>query len=298
VKANVVFATDKRYVPHLATALCSLFENNHDLSIDAFILNADVDQAHLDKLSGLAWRYGQNLVDIKVAKGDLEGLVTNFHFTLANYFRLFIPEKLPFDRALYLDSDVIVNGSIRELYLTDLGDSYLAAVHEPHFKRHVHLEMSADAPYFNSGVMVMNLEKWRRDHIKDRVVEFVRRKPEAILFVDQCGSNAIVNGNWKAVHPRYNLQTAFLEENLSAFTDLYPLEEFEDAIRQPIIIHYTGSAKPWIFRRPHRFRDLYWHYLRKTPFKRFLPEGLSVSRVVKWCLRRAGMAGNHLGGDR
>ena len=111
VKTNIVFATDNRYVPHLATALCSLFENNRDLSIDAYILHADVDQASLDKLSGLAGRYGQNLIDLRVAQGDVEGLVTTFHFTLANYFRLFIPEKVPFERALYLDSDVVVNGS-------------------------------------------------------------------------------------------------------------------------------------------------------------------------------------------
>jgi lipopolysaccharide biosynthesis glycosyltransferase len=299
VKTNIVFATDNRYVPHLATALCSLFENNRDLSIDAYILHADVDQASLDKLSGLAGRYGQNLIDLRVAQGDVEGLVTTFHFTLANYFRLFIPEKVPFERALYLDSDVVVNGSIRDLYMTELGDYYLAAVCEAHFNRHAQLEMSEDALYFNSGVMVMNLEKWRSDRVKERVIEFVKRKPEAITFVDQCGTNAVVNGHWKAVHPRYNLQSSFLDEGYpSRFTSPYPPEELAEAISHPVIIHYTGSAKPWVFRRPHRYRDLYWHYSRKTPFKRYLPEGLNFSRAVQWCLRRARLLVSTPTGDR
>jgi lipopolysaccharide biosynthesis glycosyltransferase len=296
---SVVFGSDESYVAHLAVALCSLFDKNRDLALNVYVLNSNIDPSSWRKIQDIAERYGQKLIDLKVSERDLEGLVTTYHFTLANYYRLFIPEKLTIERALYLDADIVVNGSIAELYNTDLGDTFLAAVCEPNFRRHEELEMSQDAKYFNSGVMVMNLDKWRRERVKDRVLEFVRRKPEAILFVDQCGTNSVVNGHWKVVHPKYNLQSSYLEESdLSSLTDLYSLDELTEAINSPVIIHYTGSAKPWKFRRHHRYRNLYWHYLGKTPFKRYLPEGLTISRVVKWCLQRAGMAGSYLAGDR
>jgi lipopolysaccharide biosynthesis glycosyltransferase len=295
---NVVFACDRNYVQHLAVALYSLFENNRDLSIDVYILNADLEQTSFDKLSSIADRFKQRIFNVSVSLREVEGLVTGFHFTAANYLRLFIPEKLPFEKALYLDSDIVVNGSIRDLYLTELDDFYLAAVCEPHFRRHAELEMSEDAHYFNSGVMLINLRKWRSDHIKERVIEFVRRKPEAIVLVDQCGTNSVVNGKWRAVHPKYNLVSPFLAER-HRYVDSFPPGELNDAISQPIVIHFTGSAKPWQFRlKRHPYASLYWRCLRNTPFKRYLPEDLTAARVARWFLQRAGAAWKHLAGDR
>lgn len=295
LSVNVVFACDRNYVQHLAVALYSLFENNRDLSIDVYVLNTDLEQAAFDKLSLIAARFGQKIFGVNVPLHEVEGLVTGFHFTPANYFRLFIPEKLPFSRVLYLDSDIVVNGSIRDLCQIELDDYYLAGVREPHFQRHAELEMSEDACYFNSGVMVINLPKWRSDHIKERVIEFVKRKPEAVILVDQCGTNSVINGKWKSVHPKYNVVSAFFEEDyLSHFSDLYPRDELAQAINDPVIIHYTGSAKPWILRRPHRYRHLYWHYSRKTPFRRYLPEGLTVSRALGLCLKKVGVTWNNI----
>src|SRR6185369_16511213 len=121
---NVVFGSDKGYIAHLAVALCSLFENNPDLALSVYILNSDIDPRSWKKIQSIADRYDQKLIDLKVSEKDLEGLVTTWHFTLATYYRLFIPEKLSVDRVLYLDVDIVVNGSIRELYRTDLGDSF------------------------------------------------------------------------------------------------------------------------------------------------------------------------------
>ena len=72
---------------------------------------------------------------------------------MATYYRLFIPEKLNLEKALYLDADIVVNGSIEDLYNTDVSESYLAGVVCPGFDRHEQLEMAKDAQYFNAGVM-------------------------------------------------------------------------------------------------------------------------------------------------
>ena len=251
-----------------------------------YVLNTNIDSASWNKLLGLAKRYGQNLIDLKISECELEGLVTTHHLTLATYYRLFIPEKLNFDKALYLDVDIVVNGSIKDLYNTDVSDSYLAGVVCPGFHRHKELEMAEDAKYFNAGVMVINLRRWRQEKLKDRVIEIARRKPEAMVFSDQCGINAIVNGKWKEVHPKYNLQGAFVEQDISNLTGLFAPNDLTDAISHPVIIHYTGAAKPWQFRRKHPYRWLYWKYLRKTPYNHFLPKDLTVARVLHWCMSR------------
>jgi len=286
VPFNIVVASDIQYLEHLAVTLCSLFENNRNIAFDVYVLNTNVDVASWNKLLELAKRYGQNLIDLKISDHDLEGLVTTYHLTLATYYRLFIPEKVNLEKALYLDADIVVNGSIEDLYNTDVSESYLAGVVCPGFDRHEQLEMAKDAQYFNAGVMVINLKRWRQDRVKERVIEIAKRKPEAMVFSDQCGINAIVNGKWKQVHPKYNLQGAFVEQDIASLAELFAPNDLIDAINHPVIIHYTGSAKPWQFHRKHPYRRLYWKYLRKTPYNHLLPKDLTIARIVRWCTQR------------
>ena len=286
---NIVFGSDKGYIAHLAVALCSLFDNNRDLALNVYVFNSDIDSSAWAKIQGIAERYGQKLIDLKVPERDLEGLVTNWHFTLATYYRLFIPEKLALERVLYLDVDVVVNGPIAELYNTDLGGTFLAAVQEPSFDRHEQLEMSKEANYFNAGMMVINLDKWRKERLKERVIELVKRMPEAMVYSDQCGINSIVNGRWTGVDPKFNLVHAYADEDISGLAKMFPENVLTNARKHPVIIHFSGASKPWHFRRKHPYRYLYWKYRGKTPFRRYFSEDLTVSRITKWCLAKLGI---------
>jgi lipopolysaccharide biosynthesis glycosyltransferase len=283
---NVVFASDMNYVPHMAVAMCSLFENNPDQRFDVHIVNSDIDEASWRKLELLTQRYGHTLHDVKISDANLEGVVLTAHFTKANYYRLFIADKIAGDTALYLDSDLVVTESIEAIYATNIDDSYLAAVLSPGFDRHAQLEMSADSKYFNSGVMLLNLANWRRDSIAERVIELVRRKPAAIWFVDQCGINAVVDGRWTQLHPRFNVQSGFFEPKAAVEAAEFGPGELAAAVKRPAIVHYSGSVKPWHFRDRNPYRQLYWKYLRKTSFNYYLPTDLTVANVLNACARR------------
>ena len=101
------------------------------------------------------------------------------------------------DRALYLDVDIVVNGRIDDLYNTEISNTFLAAVDNTGiYYNHQDLEMAYSAKYFNSGVMLINLEYWRAYNVKEKVIEFVGRKPDVIQFVDQDGLNSVINRNW------------------------------------------------------------------------------------------------------
>ena len=284
---NVVFASDKGYCAHLSVAMCSLFENNKGARFDVYIISGDMDKTSWHKLERLTGRYGHRLIGVKIADHECEGLVTTYHFTKANYYRMFIADKLAnVSKILYLDADIVVNGSIEDLYSTNIDDYYLAAVINPGFDRHKDLEMSEESRYFNSGVMLLNLAKWRLDHIRERAVALIRRKPWAMQFVDQCAINSVVNGRWKDLHPKFNLQGCFLETRAGTYSALFPINDLEMALSHPIIIHYSGSVKPWHFRCNHIYRSLYWKYLRKTPFNYYLSKDVTLKNVGKWLVSK------------
>ena len=270
---DVVFATDRGYLQHLAVALASLLENNSGMNI--YIINNDMSGADWKKLEKLFIGKDSKLINSKIDDSQIECLITHSHFTKAMYYRLFIPDIVKGDKALYLDTDIVVNQRIDDLYNTEISDTFIAAVVNPGINNQSDLGMEHSAKYFNSGVMLINLEYWRAYNVKEKVIEFVGRKPEVIQFPDQDGLNSVINGNWLELHPKYNLHTGLLCIN-------YPPDSpIKEAIDNPTIIHYTGSPKPWHFRSNHRYKRFYWKYLKMTPFKYFIPDDLNIINIVK-----------------
>ena len=260
---NVVFATDRGYLQHLAVALASLLENNSRINI--YVINNDISANDWIMLEKLFAGKDSKLIDAKIDDYRIERLITHSHFTKANYYRLFIPDIVKGDRALYLDADVVVMRRINDLYDIDISDTFLAAIDNPGIYNHNDLEMAKSAKYFNSGVMLINLDRWRSCNVKEKVIEFVKRKPEVIRFVDQDGLNSVINGNWLELHPKYNLHTVLL------CAEYARTSQVKEAIDNPVIIHYTGSSKPWHFADNHRYKHLYWKYLRMTPYRFAIP---------------------------
>lgn len=284
---NIVFASNKGYAEHLAVAIYSLLENNQEHCMNVYIINDNIDRTTWNRLQVIAGHYSNTLIDIKISDQEIADLVTPHHLTKETYYRLFIPDKIRHSKVLYLDADITVNGSISDLYNTSVDDYYLAAATTPGFAAHKDLEMSAGSRYFNAGVMLINVARWRHDHIKERVVDVVRRKPWAIQFADQCGLNSVVDGRWKDLHPKFNLQSCFFEGGGDAYSNFFPEGVLATAIQSPVIVHYSGSTKPWHLGYKHPFRSLYWKYLRKTPFSRLLSSDITVLKVIKLCIPRA-----------
>jgi len=283
-RMNIVFASDKGYVEHLAVAMYSLFENNQELPMDVYVINTDIDRDTWHNLEAIAERFGKNMIDVKIFDQDLDGLITPHHLTKQTYYRLFIPDKVHVSKALYLDADIAVNDSISELYNINVDDYYLAAANTPGFAIHKDLEMSEGSRYFNAGIMLINVARWRREGLKERVIDIVRRKPWAIQFADQCGLNAAVDGRWKEFHPKFNFQSFFFEVGIDAYSAFFPNGELTAAIHSPVILHYSGASKPWHFGYKHPYRSLYWKYLRKTPYNHLFSKDLTIAKLIKWCV--------------
>ncbi len=133
------------------------------------------------------------------------------------YVRVFVPALVPDDcsKAILLDSDVLVRGDIGGLWDLEMADRAVLAVQDPAvpfvssrdgLRRYRELGIPFDHPYFNAGVMVVNIERWRRSNVSERVMAFIRRHAEELNYCDQDGLNAILWNEWRAVDARWQVQ--------------------------------------------------------------------------------------------
>lgn len=161
----------------------------------------------------------------------------------AVYFRLALHELLPVPHVLYLDTDCIVLHDLDELLKVDASHHPLAAVQDHFWRRGPHSDLSG---YFNSGVMVCNLDWWRAVRLADRAYDFIRSTP--CKFWDQDALNTLFEGEWLELEPFWNA-FHFTEIGDVSWSDLSPQQalswwgHLEDRAR---VLHYVTGLKPWL----------------------------------------------------
>ena len=274
---DIVFASPRDYLQHLSVALASLFAHSPAGRLNVYVINTDFDRAAWGQLLKVNRKFRNNLVDVKTSDASLDLAASSGEYAKNTYRKILIPELIPHDKVLYLDSDLVVAAPLDDLYAVNVDDAFLAAVANPGFSRHRALGMDGQSNYFNAGVMVLNLKKWREHSIKEKVIQFAQNHPNSVL-ADQDGLNAAINGRWIELPPRYNLQTYYFENpgNLHSL----PMA-VREAMANPAIIHFTGQPKPWNFMSRDRYKGLYWKYLRKTPFRFYVPADFTLANIAK-----------------
>ena len=288
----VVFSTNQTYIPILATALRSLIDNrtqNHNY--DIIILNdgtlSSVSRTMILDMQeeNVSIRF-YNISDVIGKKTDV--LNTNKQYTKEIYFRLFIPEIMKnYAKSIYLDSDVILNDDIANLYEIDLENNWVGAVPDvigrsrSPFFRHVHNILQSAmgmkdpvSSYFNSGVMVMDIEKLNENNfLANFLTNYLRKMPRELF--DQDILNATLEGHVYYLPVAWNLMSSIRElgykpETAPAWLYLENLNIVNT--RSFKLLHYCGHTKPWLFPESSEmlFQDEFWKYARRTPFYEIL----------------------------
>jgi lipopolysaccharide biosynthesis glycosyltransferase len=255
----VALSLDANYLPWAATVVRSCLQADPAQAVRFHILHdGSIVPEDQERLRSMV-RGGPSTVDFfGVAPTRLSALPTTREFGPIVWLRLLIPELLSdLSRVLYLDSDTFVAGPLRPLWDTPLGDAPLAAVAnvvEPALRPHV-AALGVDYPggYFNSGVLVLDLDRMRSEGSADTLFQFAREHRESLRWQDQDALNAVFAGRWLPLHPRWNAQNSFWvwpDWSLEVF-DAVTLAEAKAA---PGVRHFEGpnAAKPW-------------HYLSSTP---------------------------------
>jgi len=237
--------TPNYYVP-AATMLRSLLDSSpQGLFRVVCLVNEEIPKNLRDELIWMGdGRLSFEYVDMK---GKLKEIYIDPRYTEAASFRLLLPELLPqYKSIVYIDCDVIVRQDIDELYNNiSLKDNYIAAVYEAPIENQAERFKALGCDpnkYFNSGFLIMNLEKMREDKVSEKLVEAC--KVPYLEFPDQDALNKICQGHVLSLDPVYNgIRTFFLPQYKADFLKQYSEEQW-DAVQKSGTIHYTGG-KPW-----------------------------------------------------
>lgn len=282
---NIVLASDNNYAPHLATLIVSICENNLNEIITIHVLDGGINKESKNRINYLKKQYNNLEIlyyeindKIILNKIGLDNLGQDR--SLTTYARIFIPEFLnnKIKKALYLDVDGIVKGSLKELFEIDNKDYAIMGVKDisnSDFRTKIGLKLQDD--YICAGVLLWNLEKCRREHIVDKFKKFIISYDGDVKAMDQGTINGVLNGNVKLLHPRYNVLTPFFFKKSNVLKDLgnwdeyYSDSEIKDAITNPIFVHFTPgfTTRPWIKNCKHPLKNEYYKYRNKTLFSNY-----------------------------
>jgi lipopolysaccharide biosynthesis glycosyltransferase len=276
---NIVTACDNAYVQHTGVFLKSLLATNPGVEFRLFILVPD-DFIHRGSLERNLDPHRLEFLTVNLS--ETVSLKVSEHISGATYFRLFI-DRLPTDinRILYLDSDILITGPVNELWAVDLEEYELAAVTGVIFNTdpsvRERLGMAATSKYFNAGVLLIDLVRWKNSRLGERALDFVLKYPDLVNRHDQDALNHVLNGHFKELPKEWNFQYGYIghgqDGNYSA-DDIRNL----DAAK---IIHFTWKSKPWHYLDNHPMKALYWHYLRQTDWRDYRPPDQNVRNVFK-----------------
>ena len=279
----VLFCIDGNFWQHLGVSIASLLRSNPDTEFRIFVASAsEMNSAEVAKLSQLIKSRSSSLETFVYSEAAAyEHLPTHSHLSSAMYLRLFMTEYLDpnLDKVLYLDSDIVVCSEITELWNMELGECHLGAAPEPYDERQRQpLGFSATDLYVNSGVMLVNLKKWRSDNILPRLLSFAQNNQQALVFSpDQDLLNTVLRGsimnigyqwNWQALFPRFSAS----ELNMDA-------ETFTSLKRSPRLVHFSSRYKPWFYRWEPHYKHRYFQVLAETPWAGYRPPDQSLRNL-------------------
>lgn len=257
---NLLFSADENYIQHLTVVLHSIYDNNKENRFRIFFFVSGNTLLH-KKLLLTIKELGFEYEIISVDPSDFNIFHTSHHATLANYYRLHLAKLLPADvqKVIYLDSDIIVKGNLKELWETDIAKYAIGAVEEKNIHRHAELGIPPQYTYFNSGVMLINVNYFRETGFFEKAKSYYTQNRDNILWWDQDIMNALLYDKTYLLPFKWNLKTDDFQTGSPEIT------------REVCIIHFTGSFKPWHYKNAHPRKDDYFYYLRKTRFKGYNP---------------------------
>lgn len=267
----IVTTANEQFLPHAAVMIYSVLQTKHpDTRIDFYLLDDGVTLETKARLNKMLSDDRSSIAYLEVDKNQYASYVSNERFPSAVYHRISIPsllEKTDYTRALYIDGDMVAAADLTELLSVNLQDSVIGAVEDSGF--HPRLEKmgihSKSGKYFNSGMMLIDLEKWRSEDISQQTFTFIQEHSEKLVFFDQDALNAILHDKWLPLHPKFNAQTMMLTKETT-----HPDPEGErlcqEARKEPVLIHFNGVHKPDHPDCQHPYVDLYREYRQYTPF--------------------------------
>jgi len=297
---HVVLAADERFAMPLAVTVRSfLIQLRAGATSSVSVLDGGISpeskrrvEASVEDLGhAVEWNW------LPIPNDRLHSLEVSGHVSVATYYRIFLASLLPAEirRVIYLDCDTLVRDDLTKLYQETLGNHTCAAVQDisaPFMASRMCSEVDdrwvhylaatrpipnfedfgfvAKDPYFNAGVLLIDVERWRSRDIEAKLLQCIQQHRADRLWWDQYALNAVLHGDWIALDAGWN-QTSHTY-TLPMWRDSFLDEATFDRVKlNPSIVHFSSATKPWHARCRHPFAKEYEAVLDQTSWKGVRP---------------------------
>lgn len=266
---NIIVSANDGYINPLLTMLSSLFYYNKWCTITIHLAHSRISKSNLNRINRMIKEHGHKLivytVDVKIFQG-----IPVRHLSEETYYRLLTPYYLPknITKALYLDADIIIRGSLQYLYQMDIENYYMAAIPDSqedyfiqNFKR---VHKMKEKKYVNAGVLLINTELLRSEIELIELIDYIKSNYKQLVYHDQDVINSLLNDRIKYIDKCYNYDTRFRSWNEVVKYIMLRLKEVVK--KQDKIIHYQGPEKPWKKGYGGKYSGEFYKFAQNVPY--------------------------------
>lgn len=285
---DIALACDERYFPGLLATISSILVSSDRMHSYRFhVLDGGLKTESINflKNSLSKFRNDNELNLLKVDTSLFNGFPDFFFDSPMNYARLLLPNLLKdLERVIYVDVDILYLKDIKQLWNTDLENNSTAAGLELSIKNLGNeffdcdkFNLSKETPYFNNGLMVMDLNEWRSKNISEKIMDIISRHPDQCKFHEQSAMNINLSRDFKLLDKSWNIQS-----HREAFD---PINDFEELQALDINYHFVTSSKPWLKYNNNPANRLFYTLLDELDYRlsddAFLSSKISYQREMK-----------------
>lgn len=254
----IFYACDDNFIKYTIVSIHSMISNaSKDHKYHIYILHTGVSPEMESKVTELSTEnFEISFEDVTDYLHSIsDKLPIRDYYSKTTYYRLFIAEMFPeYDKAIYIDSDTVVQGDISKFYHTDIGDAYLGACHEQamvqvdEYGTYVEKVIGISRyNFFNAGIILINCDQFRVRFVLDKFIQYLHTY-DFVVTQDEDYLNLICKDHVYWIDNRWNTE---IFGNIP-----YPIEEAN-------ILHYIMTSKPWHY-TDCRHGDIFWKYAKET----------------------------------
>lgn len=270
---HITVALDSNYTRFAGVLLVSIFENNPCEHICCHVMGLKLSPDDKLDLMDIVKKYGMEINFYDMEEEMFDQFPVSAQWNYAVYFRLILPNMLPatVKKIIYLDCDITCRGPIRELYDVDLKGNIVGACEDHVLSPRMGLcylnKVYAENFYFNSGMLLIDCEAWRRNHTTEKCIEYLNN--EHPMHFDQDTLNSVLQGRWLHLSYRWNFMADFhsayfgQREFCMDMDKTYPY--------YPVLVHFTG-VKPWNHANRSVYKVDFYKYQALTKWGGMIPK--------------------------
>ena len=281
---HIACCSNEKLAPMFGVVVTSVGINVTSDDVMMYLLHNGLKDSTVKRLQKIADRYNVRLKFLEIDLEILKDCPTNDKIHYSNimmYARILLPSMLPnLDKVIYLDCDLVVCKDLQSLWETNVNNMAVAMAPDLWYQDKGTLSrLGINNYYLNSGVIVMNLDYWRKHDVQNRLLSYIIDKGNELIYNDQDALNVILQDERRQLPVKYNVTPYHYHKNL----DNYPKEmqeEIQESRLDPVVFHFLGPVKPWSLGCYLPGKKLFMKYQKASGWRHFIIQKYVFKRII------------------